>query len=58
MSRYQRQSMLPEIGDEGQQALHHARVLVVGAGGLSATLLPLLAGAGVGYLRIYDGDRV
>jgi len=58
MSRYQRQSMLPEIGDAGQQALHHARVLVVGAGGLGATLLPLLAGAGVGYLRIYDGDRV
>lgn len=58
MSRYQRQSMLPEIGEAGQQALHQKRVLVVGAGGLGATLLPLLAGAGIGYLRLYDGDRV
>lgn len=58
MSRYQRQSMLPEIGDAGQQRLTQARVLVVGAGGLGCTLLPLLAGAGVGYLRLYDGDVV
>lgn len=58
MSRYQRQMMLPEIGEAGQQRLAQARVLVVGAGGLSSTLLPLLAGAGVGYLRLYDGDKV
>lgn len=58
MNRYQRQSMLPEIGDAGQHTLLKARVLVAGAGGLGSTLLPLLAAAGVGYLRIYDGDRV
>jgi len=58
MTRYQRQTMLPEIGEAGQQRLRDARVLVVGAGGLSATLLPLLAGAGVGFIRLYDGDRV
>lgn len=58
MDRYQRQTMLPEVGDVGQQRLAQARVAVIGAGGLSATLLPLLAGAGVGTLHIYDGDRV
>ena len=58
MARYQRQTMLPEIGEAGQQRLARASVLVVGAGGLSATLLPLLAGAGVGFIRLYDGDRV
>ncbi|MGK3142205.1 ThiF family adenylyltransferase [Pantoea sp. C2G6] len=58
MTRYQRQTMLPEIGEAGQQRLSRSRVLVVGAGGLSATLLPLLAGAGVGFIRLYDGDSV
>lgn len=58
MDRYQRQTMLPEIGEAGQQRLASARVLVVGAGGLGSTLLPLLAGAGVGFIRLYDGDVV
>lgn len=58
MNRYQRQQMLPEIGEAGQQRLRDARVLVVGAGGLGSTLLPLLAGAGVGFLRIWDADVV
>lgn len=58
MTRYDRQICLPEVGPQGQARLHAARVLVVGAGGLGASLLPLLAGAGVGFLRVIDPDHV
>lgn len=58
MTRYARQEILSEIGPEGQARLGAARMLVVGAGGLAAGALPLLAGAGVGQLRIVDHDLV
>ncbi len=58
MSRYARQMILPEVGAEGQARLSAARVQVVGAGGLAAPALPLLAGAGVGQLTIMDRDEV
>ncbi|WP_109313776.1 HesA/MoeB/ThiF family protein [Ruegeria sp. AU67] len=58
MSRYARQMILPEVGARGQARLSGARVLVVGAGGLAAPVLPLLAGAGVGHLTIMDSDEV
>ncbi|MEC8195680.1 MAG: ThiF family adenylyltransferase, partial [Pseudomonadota bacterium] len=58
MSRYARQMILPEVGADGQVALTTAHVLVIGAGGLAASALPLLAGAGVGRITIVDGDTV
>ena len=39
--RYQRQLLLPEVGEKGQFLLAQKRVVVVGAGGLGCTLLPL-----------------
>ncbi|WP_171240421.1 HesA/MoeB/ThiF family protein [Ruegeria sp. HKCCA5491] len=58
MSRYARQTLLSEVGAEGQARLSDARVIVIGAGGLAAPVLPLLAGAGIGQITIVDGDTV
>ena len=58
MNRYARQTALPEMGSDMQAKLTDAHVLVVGAGGLAATALPLLAGAGVGRLTVLDPDTV
>lgn len=58
MSRYDRQMVLPEIGRQGQMKLAASHVLIIGAGGLGSTVIPALAGAGIGRLRIMDGDRV
>ncbi|MCU1440228.1 MAG: molybdopterin biosynthesis protein MoeB [Rhodoglobus sp.] len=57
-ARYSRQVALPGFGDASQQRLRSARVLVIGAGGLGSTVIPSLAGAGVGQLGIVDDDRV
>jgi molybdopterin/thiamine biosynthesis adenylyltransferase/rhodanese-related sulfurtransferase len=56
--RYARQTVLPEVGPEGQARLGAASVLVIGAGGLGCALLEYLAAAGVGRLVVVDHDRV
>lgn len=56
--RYNRHLILDEIGEEGQQRLLNAKVLVVGAGGLGAPVLQYLCAAGVGTIGIMDADSV
>jgi molybdopterin/thiamine biosynthesis adenylyltransferase len=56
--RYARHLILDEVGEEGQEKLLSARVLVVGAGGLGSPMLLYLAAAGIGTLGIVDNDRV
>lgn len=56
--RYARQSILPEIGQEGQKRLAAARVLCVGAGGLGCPVLLYLTAAGIGHITIIDDDIV
>ncbi|KQR04783.1 molybdopterin biosynthesis protein MoeB [Deinococcus sp. Leaf326] len=59
LRRYSRQLLLPEWGTAGaQERLRGARVLIVGAGGLGGPVVMQLAGAGVGFLRVSDGDTV
>jgi len=57
-NRYNRQIILPEIGEDGQYKLLNAKVLVIGAGGLGAAILPYLAAAGVGEIGIMDDDVI
>ncbi|MNX29694.1 putative adenylyltransferase/sulfurtransferase MoeZ [compost metagenome] len=56
--RYNRQTILPEIRDEGQEKLKKARVLVIGAGGLGCPILQYIATAGVGFIGIMDFDTI
>ena len=56
--RYERQTLLPEIGEAGQRKLLASSALVVGCGGLGSTLLYCLCGMGVGRIGFCDGDVV
>jgi adenylyltransferase/sulfurtransferase len=56
--RYNRQVILPEIGDQGQTKLKKASVLVIGAGGLGCPVLQYIAPAGVGTIGIVDFDMI
>ena len=55
---YSRQILFSGIGQEGQERLRTARVVIVGCGGTGSSIASLLARAGVGFLRIIDRDYV
>ncbi|MBH0023175.1 ThiF family adenylyltransferase [Salinibacterium sp. SWN248] len=56
--RYSRQLANPDFGEIAQRRLAHARVLVVGAGGLGSATIPALAAMGVGTIGVIDTDAV
>ena len=55
---YSRQTILNELGENGQQKLFKSKVAVVGAGGLGTVSSLYLALAGVGYIRLIDQDTI
>jgi len=57
-SRFDRQRLLPWIGEQGQRRLRESHALVVGCGALGSAQAELLVRAGVGTLTIVDRDLV
>ena len=58
MERYNRQIILKGFGEKAQQKLAQAKVMVVGAGGLSCPALQYLTAAGIGCIGIADSDII
>jgi molybdopterin-synthase adenylyltransferase len=56
--RYARQILFHQIGENGQQRLAAATVLIIGCGALGTVCANHLARAGVGNIRIIDRDYV
>lgn len=58
LKRYNRQIIMRGFGEEGQEKLKKAKVIVAGGGGLGSPSSIYLAVAGVGTIRIIDHDRI
>ena len=56
--RYARQTLIPEIGQEGQRKLLDAKVLLIGAGALGSPSALDRSASGVGTLGLVDDDVV
>lgn len=54
--RYNRNIIVPQVGEEGQGKLFQSKVLVCGAGGLGSTVIANLASLGIGTIGIVDND--
>ena len=52
LERYARQVIMPHIGEDGQERLLAAKVLMVGAGGLGAPVILYLAAADLALLYV------
>jgi adenylyltransferase/sulfurtransferase len=55
---FKRQTTLTEIGQQGQELLQNAKVVIIGCGGLGSPIAIYLAASGVGTLHLVDFDNV
>ena len=58
IDRYHRQTLLPQIGTQGQERLRAASIVLIGCGALGTVIADQLVRAGIGRLRIIDRDIV
>jgi molybdopterin/thiamine biosynthesis adenylyltransferase len=58
LERYDRQIIMRGFGEEGQEKLKKAKVVIAGCGGLGSPIAIYLAAAGVGTVRIIDHDTI
>lgn len=56
--RYNRQLIIPHLGEEGQRKLKGSHVAIAGIGGLGCSSSLYLTAAGVGHITIIDFDIV
>ena len=56
--RYSRQTLFPEIGEEGQRKLGGSSVVIIGCGALGTVIATSLVRAGVGKVKIIDRDFI
>lgn len=56
--KYSRQTILKEIGFEGQEKLEKSKVVIIGIGALGTAASELLVRAGIGSLKLIDNDQI
>ena len=56
--RYSRHTLLPELGEQGQEILLDSHVAIIGVGGLGSAVCLYLAAAGIGKMTLVDDDHV
>jgi adenylyltransferase/sulfurtransferase len=58
LERYSRTILLENVDFEGQERISKAKILIVGAGGISSSIIPILVASGIGEIIIWEGDSL
>lgn len=58
ISRYARQLVLPQVGEKGQKQILDSKISIIGLGGLGTAVAQYLVAAGIGTIKLIDGDII